>query len=733
MQTRKRVFTLFISLVMVLALIAVPPIAGATTTPVGTATDLQNAINSAQPGDVVQLTAPITITSTIVVNSGVDVTLDLNGQAMTVNTNIRGFDINGGSLKFIDSSGGAVFTSTFNNGFINVFSGKLDIQAGTFTYVNPSKPGQMGNVGIRVFGSTDPSATDFSHVTFGGTAKITNLIYGCMVSYQGTNYVAYGVVIDITGGSLNAEDFDTTGTHIYDYDSLYINGMIKAVSPNAPKFNISGGKLGGIYGAGYAYWNITGGDIIGTPDTGSSAVELKAGELNMSGGSLTAWGSAGHVPNGSGTSTMGYGLAVVANPGYTGKVTVNVSGGTITSADEGVAFGIVNDGTVTPASAPAVNISGGTIKGPVVNDPSVGVPYFISGGTFITQSDLSAGNPSGAIDGWIDPNLGLNWVETSPGVYVLGGATLEAKFYDVDGNAMTSTTDPTTYNLGDAYDASALAKPPVSSGYQWVVWPAMSSGLEADTITTDDAGSVVVAYLMVPVVDAPVINDPVEGDTTISGTTLPGTSVAVMIEGAEALDATVDEFGNWSVDVDPLLAGQTVSATATWVSPADAEVIVTSEEASVDVAAIPTTVTVWTSVNGKLSGPLTLPIGSTVADLGTPKVAGYTFKGWALDSVAPAGFTSVSLIPLGTTGVVLASDTELIDGQTYYAVLVEDEDEPVVPPVTPPVVSPKPLTPPLPPMGDNSLLPSLSVLGLLVASTALVALRRRSALLLDRK
>jgi len=749
MQIRQRALALFTSLTLVLALVAVPTSAGAATIQVGTEAALRAALTgtgaTAAPGDIVQLTAPITITSGLAMTiskSGLNVTLDLNGQTITSKipvTTAIGYVFtinNGASLTVIDSAGGGGITASARRGRIfQVTKGSLDLEAGTFTYaqdpaLSPAAP-TVGEIAILAMGQNDPSTVNYSHVTIGGTAKISNFSYA-VAPGETSNGNAYGVVIDITGGSVNEGAY-----------SVYTTGMLKGLGANAPQINISGGKLGGVYGAGYAHITMTGGDIVGVPydaaqdpgwtggnrNTGGSGVEIKAGTFDMSGGTITSTGPFGLFASSSGGSTLSAGISVVASSGYnTGSIEVNVTGGTISADDNGAAVAIVNDATKTSTGAPtgvntppatpaSVNISGGDFNGPIINDSaSTGIPYFISGGTFTPKSDHTAGNPSGSIDGWIDPSLGLNWFELSPGVYILGGAQLKAKFYDEAGVFLQGVADLASYSLDDAYDASTLPKPQAPAGCKWVVWPAMSSGPEAgtvstDTLSADDPGAVLVAYLAVPSsVAPPVISDPVEGDTTISGTTTPGTTVAVTVNGGTPVDAVVDALGNWSVDVGALVAGDTIAAIATWVSPADADITVSSEAASVDVAALPVYISVTKSVNGVLSDPISLLASSTVADLGTVSVEGYSFKGWALDSAQ---------------GDVLVTSDELIDGQTYYAVLVKDE--------VPPVVPPKPLVPPLPPMGDNNQLPFISVLGLLIAGTALVALRRRSALLLNRK
>ena len=95
--------------------------------------------------------------------------------------------------------------------------------------------------------------------------------------------------------------------------------------------NINGGELTGT--DGYAIYhpqsgelNITGGRLTG----GRSRIEIRAGKLNLSGDAvITAKGiPTTTTPNGSGTTTVGAGIAVTQ---HTTKLPlkVNISGGTI--------------------------------------------------------------------------------------------------------------------------------------------------------------------------------------------------------------------------------------------------------------------------------------------------------------------------------------------------------------------------------------------------------------------
>ena len=105
-----------------------------------------------------------------------------------------------------------------------------------------------------------------------------------------------------------------------------------------PKFNLTNVKINqtgtsentdddcvGIYGAGYAEWNINGNE---TEVKGvDSAVEMRAGELKINAGKFTASAEPAKVaPNGNGTTTKGAALAVAQHTTNL-PVDVEITGG----------------------------------------------------------------------------------------------------------------------------------------------------------------------------------------------------------------------------------------------------------------------------------------------------------------------------------------------------------------------------------------------------------------------
>lgn len=110
---------------------------------------------------------------------------------------------------------------------------------------------------------------------------------------------------------------------------IYRNGTLKDTEKcptvtikKTAKIDVADGAA--IYAAGYAIWNIEGGEF-----KSQECLEFKSGILNISGGRFEATvEEPSHTPNGNGTSACGYALAAIWNDGYAKPLTVTLDGGT---------------------------------------------------------------------------------------------------------------------------------------------------------------------------------------------------------------------------------------------------------------------------------------------------------------------------------------------------------------------------------------------------------------------
>lgn len=139
----------------------------------------------------------------------------------------------------------------------------------------------------------------------------------------------------------------------------------------------------GIYAAGYANWNLAG-DM-----TGETGVEIRAGKMSITGGTIVATGDSTTVgPNGNGSTTIGAGVAVAQ---HTTKlpIEVTISGGTIKGA---TALKQSNPESNDEESVAKVEISvtDGTFEATSANGKAVeseNVKNFIKGGSFSSPVD----------------------------------------------------------------------------------------------------------------------------------------------------------------------------------------------------------------------------------------------------------------------------------------------------------------------------------------------------------
>lgn len=193
------------------------------------------------------------------------------------------------------------------------------------------RTGNTGNSAIWLFGSKE-NVSDYTVLTIGKEVLI-DAAYGVSVNKnpnasknkEDSNYGrSCGVVVNLYG-NINAKDC-----------GLYVNGTCEFLD-NAPVFNLNGititvdgttnasGELCGIYAAGYAIWNIKDNTIIKAHDT---AIEIRAGELNIAGGTFTATADEFSCKaNGNGETTVGAAIAV-AQHNTKLPINVTISGGT---------------------------------------------------------------------------------------------------------------------------------------------------------------------------------------------------------------------------------------------------------------------------------------------------------------------------------------------------------------------------------------------------------------------
>ena len=313
----KKVISIALALLMVAVMLPVMAMAADDT-----------ALPTADANGVIKLTNNVTLPKMTEIKG--NITLDLNG--FTISGKGTVLDLYG-TIEIKDSTEG----------------GNGKIVSTDRTNTPPDSPNSNG-----IWINDNTSVTINSGTIEGNT-------WGVVVAGVNASFTMNGgtVINGITGnGNENA------GVPEYAPTTITINGGV-----------VNGGELG-IYHPQVGKLTINNGEI-----TGKSGIEMRAGELVVNGGVITATGTPLTVnPNGGGSTTVG---AAVAIAQHTTKrpITVNISGGTFTGGAallEANPQGNPEDATKNVR----IVVNSGTFNGDVNKDDVDASNLLINGGTF---------------------------------------------------------------------------------------------------------------------------------------------------------------------------------------------------------------------------------------------------------------------------------------------------------------------------------------------------------------
>lgn len=278
-------------------------------------------------------------------------------------------------------------TITFNAGtYFKLFMGEL-----TVTGKGAMQEAVPNNAPIVVTHKTSyPAVVNIGKdVTLKGW---TGILVNPKNAYHNSDY---GLEINIDGTLIGVNDANNdVGA------GLYINGQNVTTDPaitvNISETAVLEGTGHGIYGAGYAVYN-----TCGTITGGHTGVEIRAGQLNVTGGTITGNGVPTEVEgNGSGATTIGAGIAVAQ---HTTKLPteLNVTGGVINGYTALNQSNPQNNDDESVAKV-KLSVSGGTFN--IINGGTNAVysenfTGFITGGTFVNFDPSTM--PSGASPSYV--------------------------------------------------------------------------------------------------------------------------------------------------------------------------------------------------------------------------------------------------------------------------------------------------------------------------------------------
>ena len=363
---------------------------GSVATGVATQEELQSVL---EEGGSAILIDDIELTETLSISE--DVTIDLNGYNMDVNEN--GFVVaEGKKLTIIDSKAGST----------------MSVRA--------------ASVGTSITGTGDIiTAKANSDITIGeGVNLITTGANCCCIFVP---RYSENVTINSAGNLLAT----TAGA-----GTIYVNGYIENCTINITGGSVKHDQDVAIYIAGNANLNINGGEIVGT-----TAVEIRAGQLNVTDGNFEATADEfTATPNGNGSTSTGAAIAVTQHS--TNKaLNAMISGGTFT----GVKALYEEDTCDDNVSGISMSVTGGTFNGEIFSE---NCKKFIQAGTF---SNPSACNYLGE-----GANVTVELAENYEGA---GFATASGQTVVLDLNNKTYTaTDPLVGSTGTKSQAFQFLK-----------------------------------------------------------------------------------------------------------------------------------------------------------------------------------------------------------------------------------------------------------------------------------
>ena len=395
------------------------------------------------------------------IQDGDKVTLldDISTVPVTIDKSIT-LDLGGNTLSILAGDGTSSYGISFTAGTSEIMNGKIDDSRGTWTgedglgytvigisgssteleitsaEIDQTRPDTtVYNYGIKVF--------DAAFLILGNGAKI----YEKELETNTTNTGTMGVVVYGPGG-----DFTGTPTKLTINEGAEIRVYIYGISGNGgtsgtqdyrnTSITINGGTITGTAGMGIYHpqqgeLNINGGTI-----TGDTGIEIRAGTINMSRGTVTGTGTPATVePNGNGNTTAGVGIGISQHTTNL-EVRVNISDGTV-SGYHAVFGAFVNDASEDDKAKVSVDITGGNFSSTNGDETNIihfpNKSGFVRGGTF-----------NGSLDPvYVDPEFIINGTDGSYTVVQGYKITFSVTPSDVDVSIIITGPDANTYEYTD--------------------------------------------------------------------------------------------------------------------------------------------------------------------------------------------------------------------------------------------------------------------------------------------
>lgn len=290
-------------------------------------------------------------------------------------------------LKDIDEGtilveNGETFTLNMNNHKIVAPSVVIKLLHGNVTVTGRgtlSETEEYGFGAIYILGSPTEDVANYSVIKIGRDITLKGWA-GIFIDYiDETKYCGYGIVID-SAANIQCPLEGETNSNGY---GVYLNGTSTKTEGNIPKITLGGNITvnnevtsqndgNGVYAAGYANFTLDN-TTISAPE---SAIEIRAGKMNIAGGKYTSTAKDYSVKaNGSGTTTVGAALAVAQ---HTTKLPIDFT------IEEATVLGPVGLAVNNPQKnsiedCKKVNVSGKNITVKATSEYSIDDSFIIEG------------------------------------------------------------------------------------------------------------------------------------------------------------------------------------------------------------------------------------------------------------------------------------------------------------------------------------------------------------------
>lgn len=407
-------------------------------------------------------------TAVVYVTTSADFTLINSGEEGGINANISAINIKAASGADVDVTienvnvsssriASTLISLTGTDGTMRINLNGLDVdytvttenQAMALSVTGADLTMSDSNISIAYGDSVTPGSAATTAINLADANAILDKVTA--TSEDGTGIVFTGSMSFDEAVAANESEY----AHLT-LNGCTVSGNTIALSGNGGE-NLSGtlidvqdstltstGNAGlAVYHPQYGVLNILG---TGNTLTGGTGIEIRAGELNVEGGTITATGAFASNPSGGGSTTDGAAIAVTQHATAL-PIDVKISGGTLNATGkDGKALyqANVQENDPTDVAKIEMQVTGGTFNAAVESE---NVTEFISGGTFgetlfgdyIADGSLQCPAEGGYIVG--DPDI----VAEGKDIFLIGNTAYDTLQSAVDAVPADNTQTTITF------------------------------------------------------------------------------------------------------------------------------------------------------------------------------------------------------------------------------------------------------------------------------------------------